>query len=143
MGDEAVVEDVHDIFFRSLRAAVHLGNRESLGQFEQAASLWRAQGKHFSAGYAMQRAIHSAWGDLDEMSACVNAAIEEYKASIATHQPCAYETLLSLRNMSQLFWRQYLIPSRAEEFRQVSRQLLQELAERLITCSATSDQPEH
>jgi hypothetical protein len=83
----------------------------------------------------MQRASLAAWGDPDEMSACVNAAIEDYKTCIGTHQACAYETLLSLKNMSQLFWREYLIPSRAEEFRQVSRQLLQELAERLFPLS--------
>jgi hypothetical protein len=138
-----VVADAHDVFFGSLRAAVRLGDRESLGRLKQAASSWRAQGKHFSAGYAMEWAINSAWGNLDEMKVCWNAAIEEYKRSTETHHACAYETLLSLNQMARLFWREYLMPSRAEEFRQESRQLLQELAERLVACFANSDWSEN
>ncbi len=50
----------HELFWNAAERGLGTGDRERLEILRTAASIWREQGKHFNAGYAMSWAVLAA-----------------------------------------------------------------------------------
>ncbi|SRR6266567_455965 len=68
-----------------------------------AAELWRRDGRHFSAGYAMSRAVHSAWGDPEQMAADQKVAVVDFQTAANTDPPESLETC-SVPQFDEALW---------------------------------------
>ena len=115
-----------DLFF-STPPVVRPGDSTALETLQEAASQWRASGRHFSAGYCTSKAVHAAWGT-HQVHDVIARAIEDYKNSVNSQPPDSLESFAALvKWMAEL---RYLdIP----DIQKAVRSLQEELAQRLIT----------
>jgi len=105
-----------------------------------AAELWRSDGQFFSAGVAMSRAVHAAWGRPEQMAEAQNTALGDFHHSLAQSAPNSHEALAALHKLrselSQMLW---LFESDRAALRTQIRQLEEEFAQRLLTHYARSE----
>lgn len=130
-------------FWQLSRAAFGPGAEQTLVELQEVASLLREQGRHFGAGFAMERSVHAAWGNPELMSSSASTAMEDYDRCIYRSEKCSLEGLAALKKAAQLRWHPYY-GSRAElaDLRRTADELLQDLAERLVVCGTGQDHQE-
>jgi hypothetical protein len=110
----------------------------------QAADLWRRDGQHFSAGIAMLRAVDAAWGDPERMSEAQRAALPDFDRVISEYAPESAASLASLYKTRQSLERTlWLFDADRPAIVTRVRELNSELAQRLLTHFANSDQADN
>ena len=110
----------------------------------QAADLWRRDGQHFSAGIAMLRAVDAAWGDPERMSEAQRAALPDFDRVISEYAPESAASLASLYKTRQSLERTlWLFDADRTAIVTRVRELNSELAQRLLTHFANSDQADN
>ena len=116
---------------------IHPGDARALQLLKQAASLWRDEGRHMNAGYAMSLAIHAAWGNGEAVEGCLQAALEDYRTCVNSLPVDSHEALAAL---TKLIGELRYFTGEAEVTRFISS-LQGELAQRLLDLSRVSPQP--
>jgi hypothetical protein len=117
------------------------GDEEAHQRLVEAAELWSADGRHFSAGYAMSWAARAAWGDPERMMAAQRASVGHFLKAVYTNPPESLEALAALHKLrGELSDTSLLFGNRSELLRSASRELDGELAQRLLTFFTDSPQ---
>src|SRR3989442_15510829 len=103
------------------------GEVEAHRSLTEAANLWRNEGRHFSAGYAMSWAVRSAWGNPGQMMADQRIAANDFQRAVNTNPPDSFEALAALYKLqgelAQLLW---LFGSKAARVKGIIRELDEE-----------------
>ena len=130
------MSEARQLFLAALRQGIMFapGNEAAHDSLSHAARLWREEGRHFSAGYAMSHAIRSAWGDPTRMAAAQDATIVDFQEAVKANGPDSLEGLAALHKLrgelSQLLWLFQVDRSKVEGS---IREVDEELAQRLLT----------
>lgn len=139
------MSEARDMYFASFHDA-HFGTnkQEAFERLSRAAELWRKTGHHFSSGTAMSSAVQAAWGFPDRMAEAQNAALEDFRASVAGNSPESPVSLASLnRLIMELRHTLWLFDEDKRTMQGEIRQLGDELAQRLLTHFASSDKSDN
>ena len=107
-------------------------DREDLEALHSVASEWGERGQHFYAGYALQEAVHCAWGDGGEVT--LGVCVKQFQNSpLAAENADAHplEQVAALREWSIMVGMNYSEFDRAEA-RAAVRVIEEELAQRLV-----------
>ncbi len=116
------------------------GSEIAFDNLNRAADLWRSEGRYFSAGVAMSRAVHAAWGRPEHMAMALETALRDFHQSSSTNPPDSHEGLASLHklrsNLGEALW---LFDSDREAVRTMIRQLGEEMGQRLMTHYSDSE----
>src|SRR5438128_735277 len=100
------MERPRDLLIRARGVGIsHHANPEALGLLKQAASIWRSEGRHMHAGYAMSLAQEAAWGNGEEVDACIRAAVQDYRNCVFNSPADSHESLAALTKwVGELRW---------------------------------------
>lgn len=103
-------------------------NPTALELLKDAAAAWRTDGRYFSAAFATNDAIHAAWGDGEEVSACAAACVADCRRCVESEPLDSHEALAAL-----VFWKVRLRDVvDGQEFASTVEKLECEFAERLL-----------
>lgn len=102
-------------------------NPEAWRLLNEAAAEWRSAGAHFYAGYAMEGAVHAAWGDGALVNEAIRASIDDYSRCVQARDLDSHEALAALW-FTRLMLR-YFDPT--PEVLRLGESVDRELAERL------------
>jgi len=111
------------------------GDDDALRDLRDVASQWQTEGNDLGAGMAMEKAARAAWGNLDQLSSCVSAALESFERCMRSGD-CSAKGFIAIKKAAQLHW----MPSNAS--RRSFDELQQALADRLEWCSESSEHVE-
>jgi hypothetical protein len=140
------VSAARDLYLAAQRSGVLFrpGDEEAYQTLGEAAKLWSADGRHFSAGYAMSWAARAAWGNPEAMMAAQRTAVGHYMRAIHTNPPETLEALAALHKLrGELSDASLLFGARAERFRSASKEIDGELAQRILTFYTDSPHAEN
>ena len=113
-------------------------NRDALGAVLEIATAWRSRGLLSYAGFALSMAPDLAWGDGELVRRVSREAIDQLSAAANREPPNGWDAIAGLVMLRRGLLFDYVGMERAE-IRALSRRLGEELAERLMSASATSD----
>jgi hypothetical protein len=82
----------------------------------------------------MERAAVAAWGDPSEIESLAIGALEDYRQVYESEERCSTKGLTAILLATRLYQRDFLFNSVVTDSRQRARSLLEELAQRLVTC---------
>lgn len=120
------------------------GNEAAFERLKRAADLWRETGQHFSAGVAMSRAVHVAWGHPDQMAEVHNAALGDFQNALSSNPPASPAGLASLKKLcTELGQTLWLFDADRRVVQTQIRQLDEELGQRLLSHFATSERADN
>jgi hypothetical protein len=100
-----------------------------LATLEEAAKVWRTEGRYLNAAFAMTEAVETAWGNGDEVDRCVRQSLEDYQACISAESPRSHEALAAFAKLHAVL-RMWTIGS--PQAAALIKQYEQEFAQRII-----------
>jgi len=116
------------------------GNQAAFERLKRAADLWRVAGQQFSAGAAMSRAVHAAWGRPDQMVESQNAALRDFQSAVLENPPASPAGLASLHKLrAELGQTLWLFHTDKRAVKTQIRMLGEELGQRLLSHFAASE----
>jgi hypothetical protein len=136
--EPATMSVARDLFFSV--PMVGLGDDVSYQKRVEVARLWRCENQHFSAGIAMLRAADADWSDPDRTFDAYQMAMKDFEYVLAREKPdslASIAALFKLRNT--LFWVAWRFELTDNTIKARARELSSELAERLLTHFAQSE----
>jgi hypothetical protein len=121
---------------------VRPGDHAAYQRMTSLADEYRSDGNLLCAGLAYERACHAAWGDPPRMQPAIASAMECYLQVSKDQDHCSDESLAALVKAIKVTWQSYLWRDREEELRRLTPVLSDDLAQRLVSCFAESDNAE-
>ena len=135
----ALDADLQEALSVSLRGAFGSEAANRLEELQNAAAALRSGGLHFFAGWTSTSAIRAAWGELDKMRECADAARRSYMQALESADPRSPESIASLKALSNLVGMDYAgwFEDRTAIVAAV-REINEELAQRLLSLGRES-----
>ncbi len=116
-----------------------MGDAVYLEELHQAAATMRAAGLDLQAGWTMHQAVHVAWGDIEAIRACTEAALADLGRVLENADPLSLVALAALKALAIEIGSDYgdRFPDRATQMG-AYRAVEDELAQRLLAAGRDS-----